>query len=97
MVCMIAESWPDWLVLEVDAALEAIVDPSERALGIHRVLKQYIPAALGARTPGAEERAWSALHYYLTALPAPRKRWHLTNDESAEAVARIKAIAMRLR
>lgn len=94
---MTAEPWPDWLVLEVDAALEAIADPSERALGIQRVLTKYIPASLGAMTPEAEARAWSALDHYLTARPAPRKRWHLTAAQSAEAVARIKEIAARLR
>ncbi len=88
---------PDWLILEVDEALASIEDGSARADAVERVLTKYLSAALGASGPAAQERAWDALFRYLTARPAPRRRWQVDEGAAAGLIDRLRAVLPSLR
>ena len=94
---MASVDMPDWLILDVDEALAAIPDADDRAQAAGRVLTQYVAAGLRASGIAATERVWDALFRYLTARPAPRKRWALAEAQALEVVGRVHAATDRLR
>ena len=88
---------PDWLILDVDDALAAIADDEARARAVERVLTKYAGAAFRAPNAALRERADSALFHFLTARPAPRKRWSLGEAQALHVVGLVRAAAERWR
>ncbi|MBM3941119.1 MAG: hypothetical protein FJ318_09650 [SAR202 cluster bacterium] len=75
-----------------EAAVAFVEDDAAREQIVDRVLFQYVPAALNAKTDEQTARAWDALRYYLTTRPTPRKPWQLSAADAERIVAGLQGV-----
>ena len=76
----------------VESELAFLNSPEAATQIAARVAAQYAPAVLAAPNPDAQERAWEALRFYLTARPTPRKPFALTEAEAEQALAALRPL-----
>ena len=65
-------------------------DPAAVQHLVYRILAQYLPALLSARTQDARERVWSALWSYLTTPATRAKTFSLSSSSADDLIAEIQ-------
>ena len=86
-----------WEQAVIDASAVLAGDSDARYQVLSRLSREYLPAALAARTPDADDRVWSSLSSYLRTPATGRKPFALPIEEAEAVVEAIHSIVEQLR